>query len=506
MAQHLIHRTLFDLRLSTAKDASDKQHQAAQLFHTNLVKVMEEVFDEYVPNDRNWRLDKLEIDLGDLNLNDNESWQIALRERLTTTLLDFKNRGRTDKSLPINDLESFIYFLKTGRLPWWSPASLTFDPSEKLIMLIKQEPERLRQALKAVYTEGGVRTRLVQQCSEKSLKTGVDTYASSSKSLADMGEIIEKALLSFNKQVKEEAQSVFAISTETLIILKKQLPKFYFEAVLVANTEGGQIEAFWQQIINFLKQYDDFAAFMLYFKKQYLPKMGNKWRMDITHAIDEKSDFKVVVGENKTDKQAQPEPNKIISEKKEQQLNPKKQDPEPLVFDDPEKDTLFIHNAGLILIAPFFRHVFEVLGYIENKAFITIEMQQRAVLLSQYLVTHETQLPEYQLVLNKLLCGYPLVETLPASFEPTEAEQSACTELYETIRENWGALKRTSEGVFRSSFLQRMGKLQKRTMDEAWQLTVERQTIDILFETVPPKWSFGFVKLPWMVTPIWTEW
>ena len=506
MAQHLIHRTLFDLRLSTAKDATDKQHQAAQLFHTNLVKVMEEVFDEYVPNDRNWRFDKLEIDLGDLDLNDNESWQIALRERLTSTLLDFKKTEKTGKPLSISDLESFIYFLKTGRLPWWSSASLAFDPSEKLIMLVKQEPERLRQALKAIYTEGGVLERLVQQCSEKSLKTVMDTYTRNPKSLVDMGEIVLKALLSFTKQVKNDTPSVASISSETLIILKKQLPKFYFHAVLVSNTEGGQIEAFWQQIINFLKQYDNFSAFMLYFKKHYLPKMGNKRRIDITHAIDEKGDFKVIVGENQTDKQTQPQSNKVISEKTVQQQSNKKEDPEPLVFDDKEKDTLFIHNAGLILIAPFFRHVFEALGFIENKAFTTIEMHQRAVLLSQYLVTHETQLPEYQLVLNKLLCGYPLDETLPATFEPTEAEQKACTELYETIKENWGAMKRTSEGVFRTSFLQRMGKLQKRTMDEAWQLTVERQTIDILFETVPPKWSFGFVKLPWMVSPIWTEW
>jgi Contractile injection system tape measure protein len=505
MAQHLIHRTLFDLRLPTAKGASDKQHQAAQLFHGNLLKVMEEVFDQHVPDDRNWRFDKLEIDLGSLDLNDKDSWQISLRDQLTTTLLDFKKKEDLGKKRIINDLERFIYFLKTGRLPWWSSTAVAFDPSEKLIALLNQEPDRLLKALKALFTEGGGMERWIQQCSEKSRKMAIEKLAINAKPLVALGEIALEALFSFIKNTKKDAQSVSPISSETLVALKKQLAKFYLEAILSSDTEGGQIKTLWQKIIYFLNVNDNFPVFVLYFKKHYLLKTGKIVPIEITNAVVEKTDFNDIVGENQADKQTPPQPSKTAFLKTTQQSN-KKEDPESLIFDTIETDNLFIHNAGLILIAPFFRHLFESLGFIENKAFLSVEIQQRAVLLSQYLVTHEKQLHENQLVLNKLLCGYPLDETLSSRFEPTETEQSACTELYETIRENWLAMQRTSEGVFRNSFLQRIGKLQKREADESWQLTVERQSIDVLFETVPPKWSFSFIKLPWMVSPIWTEW
>lgn len=526
--QHLIHRQILNLCLANAQDATDKQHQAAQIFHNSLLKVMEEVFDEYVPNDRNWRIDKLEIDLGHLDLQNAEEWQTVLRERLMATLLDFKKKEYAGNRLILNDLDTFVYFLKTGQLPWWSPATSVFDPSEKLISLVQQEPERLRIVLKALLVENGKITggrifeRLMQQCSEQSLKILVNVLAVSASSLVNLGKMVIEMLLFFIENPKKQLLLVATFSEETVVILEKYLLKFYIEAVLMADTEGEQLAVLWRNISHIFYQLEDSKAFMLYFESEYTKRLGLSFPFEITQNWGKNKEHVEILGENKADKQTQPRPtirqaisnNELLITQNEQRITSNEQNTAhnehqlitntPIINNQP--DALFIQNAGLILIAPFFRPVFQSLGYLDKKVFKDVETQKRAVLLTQYLVTKTTELQEYQLVLNKILCGYPLEETLPMIFEPTDEEQKACAELYETITENWGAMRRTTEGVFRSSFLQRLGKLQKREADNAWQLNVERQSIDILFETLPPKWSFAFVKLPWIASPIWTEW
>ena len=65
-----------------------------------------------------------------------------------------------------------------------------------------------------------------------------------------------------------------------------------------------------------------------------------------------------------------------------------------------------VHNAGMVIIAPYIQRLFSILELTKNNAFVDENAaQQSAVHLLQYVVTGETSTPEYQLALNKLLCG-----------------------------------------------------------------------------------------------------
>ena len=49
-----------------------------------------------------------------------------------------------------------------------------------------------------------------------------------------------------------------------------------------------------------------------------------------------------------------------------------------------------IYNSGLIILWPYLYTLCEKLNYTQNKKFINDELQNRAVILSQYLVTGST--------------------------------------------------------------------------------------------------------------------
>ena len=66
----------------------------------------------------------------------------------------------------------------------------------------------------------------------------------------------------------------------------------------------------------------------------------------------------------------------------------------------------YVHNAGIVLVAPYLQRLWGILELTANGSFIDDTAAQRAVHLLQYIVTGKSETPEYQLVLNKLLCGH----------------------------------------------------------------------------------------------------
>lgn len=165
-------------------------------------------------------------------------------------------------------------------------------------------------------------------------------------------------------------------------------------------------------------------------------------------------------------------------------------------------DGIDIHNAGLVLLWPFFLPFFDGLGLLKNKAFITEDAARRAALLLQYIVSRETTVPEYDLILNKLLCGIDIDDALPGSIELSDIEKEETDNLLETVAKYWTALKSTSGDGLRRSFLIRDGILRKHS--NGWKLSIPRSSIDILIDRIP--WNISIIKLPWCDQMIYVEW
>jgi hypothetical protein len=66
---------------------------------------------------------------------------------------------------------------------------------------------------------------------------------------------------------------------------------------------------------------------------------------------------------------------------------------------------IHMSNAGLVIVAPYIQRLFAILERQKIQPLSTTLPRDRAIHLLQYIVTGEEQTPEYQLTLNKLLCG-----------------------------------------------------------------------------------------------------
>ena len=165
-------------------------------------------------------------------------------------------------------------------------------------------------------------------------------------------------------------------------------------------------------------------------------------------------------------------------------------------------ETIYIANAGAVLLAPYLPLLFERLGLTEKGQFRNRDAAERGVHCLQFLVDESSSSPEFQLVLNKLLCGVRPGRPIRRSIELANDEKEQLEGLLRAIIENWRALGNTSVAGLRESFLQRNGRLQLE--NNAWRLSVEARPFDMLLDQLP--WSFSAIKFAWMDRVIYTEW
>jgi Contractile injection system tape measure protein len=169
---------------------------------------------------------------------------------------------------------------------------------------------------------------------------------------------------------------------------------------------------------------------------------------------------------------------------------------------EPLEETLFVANAGVVLIAPYLPRLFERLDLVADKRFVDVPAAERAVALIQYAVAAQAEAAEPLLVLNKLLCGLPLDAPVPRTVELVAHEREAVDSLLLAAIGHWKALGRTSLAGLRQTFLQREGRLEHKA--DAWHLEVQPQTFDVLIDRLP--WGFSTVRFPWMPEVLHVQW
>ena len=127
---------------------------------------------------------------------------------------------------------------------------------------------------------------------------------------------------------------------------------------------------------------------------------------------------------------------------------------------------------------------------------------QLALQIMGFLSTGNEMTEEFDMPLNKILCGMEIQDPIGEEVRIPENLQSACEELLRAVIGQWGVLKNTGIDSFRETFLNRPGKLAK--VDNGWLLQVEQKAVDVLMNKLP--WGIGTIKLPWMREILFTEW
>ena len=180
--------------------------------------------------------------------------------------------------------------------------------------------------------------------------------------------------------------------------------------------------------------------------------------------------------------------------------------PKPGQTTEPEPPLLLeglpLPNAGLVLAGPYLPRLFSMLGLTVDGEFSDLGKARRAAYLLQFLVFGHTEAPEYQLLLNKILCGIGTAIPLGLPVELSDHEKQTAEQLLQGMIQNWSIIGKTSIQGLRETFLQRQGWLSQ--VDDTWQLNVQPGTFDMLLYKLP--WGFSVLKYRWMDKPLHVEW
>ncbi|CAG8999761.1 MAG: hypothetical protein CENE_01740 [Candidatus Celerinatantimonas neptuna] len=161
-----------------------------------------------------------------------------------------------------------------------------------------------------------------------------------------------------------------------------------------------------------------------------------------------------------------------------------------------------VNNAGIVLAATYIPMLFDRLDFTQDKQFISQDTQHQALFCLQLLVDDIQETPEYQLVLNKVLCGIPIESPIERDIPLPDKAIEIIKSMLNAMIEHWHALGSTSIEGLRTTFIQRNGQLKEE--NENWQLDITPGPYDVLLDQLP--WSFQTIKYPWMNKPLFVYW
>ncbi len=167
------------------------------------------------------------------------------------------------------------------------------------------------------------------------------------------------------------------------------------------------------------------------------------------------------------------------------------------------EEGLYINNAGLVILHPFLKTLFEQLELCENGIWKNKKSQHKAVLLTQYLTIGKKKIQENDLILNKILCGLPVEDVINTKLRITAEEKERCHSLLKAVLEYWKTMSSSSVEALQETFLQREGKLEAER-ENTYELWVEEKGYDILLAQLP--WGIGMIKTPWMENYLTCHW
>jgi hypothetical protein len=564
---HFIRQQLIHADLKGSESEGFYLHQQlSDVYYSKVLPALEEVMDKYSPPGRNLVINQLKINAGSipldrLHLDFAPAVAKAFIQQIESEIINdspAKNdRDQIDFYYQLSDeklWEAFVFFLKMGFLPW----SMKLPDSKSLEELIsdlldKQEPHissRIPAAkIAAVLKTNSARNRLQLQFSEHFINRllseiypgipGAQIHFLLQNSSMDWWEVFIHYLLngslpsSLSLPTGVSPEDAFFIlitdpeslgcgpipESKILEVLRNPIASNYlvtkfstqFISTLLQKIAPGLLTEL-KYIIEIAEHLsfkpEDIQLFNAILIGKSITEIANEKRLQksellilVLAELQSRPDLVILV--SKVFESYQPgieqkAPNHLTIDSVIE--SPKLVIKSEASYSEEASAGIYIENAGLVLLHPFLPQFFESL---EVTSANNIIEPVRALSLLHYLVSGKTQLPEYQLVLPKILCQLPLSESVPYTVQLTEYDIQESLALLDAVIKHWEALRNTSHDGLRGTFLLRNGKLTLKD-DGDWLLRVESQTFDILLDQLP--WGISMIKLPWMKVMLWVEW
>lgn len=470
--QHIIQKQTFEISFENPATAVGLQDRIALLFYEQIKPRMEQLLDEMFGHDQYASIDTLEIDLGLLN---DVNWEQEITDK---TLEKLKNSLTDARDHQVGVLQyraqvaaqTFFFFLENGFMPWNSRVKT----SAELEQLLTPDSALISRLKEIILLKDVVAERLVYQFSENFIHRVMN------KTTENQQETIQPVLLLLHQHPVWHAQHqpLPKISKKTMDIA---LLKYF------ARTQKLSTEHFFSFLLNMLQGDEALEAGIHEIINTVFA--GNINILDPEKIIEQEHVEKQKAGKTSKTGKKEEQPDNALRIVKKTTANS-------------VADAIYIENAGLVLLHPFLMHLFENFGLVRNDVWIDATCQQKAVLVLHYLAKGISPAEEFELVLNKIMCGLQPEDVINTEIQPDESALAECESLLASVISHWRVLRNTSAGSFRETFLLRNGKLSK--VDQGWLLQVEQKTFDVLLNHLP--WGIGIIKMPIMSEMLFVEW
>jgi len=440
--------------------------------------VMASVFDELSNSEEIIRIDRLEIDLGELSEKEmNESaWQGAILDAIRKQLYEkLSERQKSPwivrEASIISTCRQWLFYMQKGYLPW--NATEVNDAWYKVVLeTLAVDYASVTELKRMIKNDPVVSQRIVMQHRIDFLVKLIEILTAHSH------------------------QNLPAI----VAVLDKMVSRIKVSG-LVGNETMDGTQRIWLLLVR------EVTASERQLNSQDLVEriLRRYWRVDPNLHIPEKENalvrdiiLPIIDRLKKEADQSSP----AFSEK---DTNAKE------LKDDKRKEInkienidqgIYLQNAGVVLLHPFLPSLFRRFQLVKEGKFENIQAQQKALYVIHYMATGRMAAEEYELPIAKVLCDWRLEVPVDKNLMLSSDELNETDAMIAAAIEQWAVLKNTSVAGLREGFLQRSGKLY--TENEKLYLRVEEQSIDVLLDQLP--WVLSMIKLPWMKELLRVEW
>lgn len=455
------------------------QHQVTDLYWKKVIPALEQLFDSISTADAVTYIDRLEIDLGTIAAKDleNDQYVALLVAKMSEALFLLKIKGPVSKSLPEHAFDQWCYYMEHGALPWNAG---------------RPDAAWYQQVLQTLATNYGAIAYLRKQLTTHPEYLRRVVFQHPPEMLTQLLAIITaKKQEGWESVIHQLYDAVVALQ----IVQKDKLSSRVFEqhswhALLLQAAENpvSSEASFVHQLLSIQPGW-----------RSHMPELlehcvGKNWPQLQTAVKNYATEYSAVLQNAASVKTASPvevaDLKTIVAKELE------------ALTSAADKHVFYVVHAGIILIHHWLSPLFRQLEWTDGQQFINTDGQQKAMLLLHYMATGQTEAAEYELVLAKLLCGWPLKMPLDTKLAPDAEAMEEAEGLLINAIQHWKVLKNTSVDGLREGFLQRPGKL---TMGEdKHQLQMEAGPIDMLLDQLP--WNIGIIKLNWMKIPLHVQW
>ncbi|HKL34515.1 MAG TPA: contractile injection system tape measure protein [Tangfeifania sp.] len=473
---HIIDKVFLEVNTSSQKTAYFIKDNISSFLESELFPELEVILEKYDVKEAVIRLDELHLDVEFDKWENNallkSEIKEAFRKKLEHVLPSIQSTEDTEThtkklSPEENRKQVFLFFLENGRLPWYAKEEHIRDISREDFWKESLENEQFAEKLKNVLATVNFSTRrFVLQFPEKMVFQFLNSQNK------DFNKAGIRKLVELTKQFSPPNHNLFLQWMVEFIVSENELTRkihlHKLRQIISKKKITSADKRFKTGIIQLLRKiYPDFPKdedWSTIYESGEIEIFPEKTKDKSDNSIDKSEDAAESVWKN--------------------------------------EDELFVGNAGLILLHPFFKSFFNEFDFLDESGQILNNKKELAVQALHFIATGSEDFFEGNLLFEKFLCNVP--QKWPISRESLLNEQikNEAEALLNAAIKHWPALKNTSTNGLRQNFLQRNGKLIQN--GENYRLLVERKTQDILLERI--SWNISVVKLPWMKNLLHVEW